>query len=130
MRTQQTEVFLAWLEGAVAGVSLACARQSDHRGEQWQGRMLPVLAAVSSAGRQRDLSHTRPGLKMASLGGGSFQSLLEAKLHLITGSLSTVLRQLYRGFRQHLAICDMLGLLRSWHHLLVGLGAETWCTQQ
>lgn len=51
----------------MAGVSLACARQSDHRGEQWQGRMLPVLAAVSSAGRQRDLSHTRPGLQMARI---------------------------------------------------------------
>lgn len=66
--------------------------------------MLPVLVAVSSAGSQRDLSHTRSGLQMASLGVGSFQSLLEAKLHLITGSLSTVLRQFYRGLRQHLAI--------------------------
>lgn len=57
--------------------------------------------------------------------GRQFQSLLEAKLHLITGSLSTVLRQLYRGLRQHLAISDMIGLLRSWHHLPMGLGAET-----
>lgn len=39
-------------------------------------------------------------------------------------TISTVLRQLYRGLRQHLAVCDMIGLLRSWHHLPVALGAE------
>lgn len=59
------------LEGAVAGVPLTYTLLSHHRGEQWQGQVLPVLAAVSSAGSQRHLPHTRSGLQMASLGGGT-----------------------------------------------------------
>lgn len=51
------------------------------------------LTAVSSAGSQRDLSSTRSGPQYADgqTGGREFPKLLEAKLHLTKGNLSTVL---------------------------------------
>lgn len=51
------------------------------------------LTAVSSAGSQRDLSSTRSGLQYTDgqTGGRKFPKLLEAKLHLTKGNLSTVL---------------------------------------
>ena len=61
------------------------------------------LTAVSSAGSQRDLSSTRSGLQYTDgqTRRREFPKLLEGKLHLIKGNLSTVLMQLYRSLRQH-----------------------------
>lgn len=50
VKMQQIEMFLAWL-----GCPLLMHRQPDRRAQQWKGQMLPVLAAVPSAGSQRDL---------------------------------------------------------------------------